>query len=62
MEKNVGKLDRIIRVVLGIILLCLGLYLKNWLLDLLGLISLATAAIGWCGLYKVFGISTCKVK
>ena len=62
MTKNVGKTDRIIRIVLGVILLCLGIYFKKWWLDLIGAAALITGLTSWCGLYKVIGVSTCKVK
>ncbi|MBN1374882.1 MAG: DUF2892 domain-containing protein [Dehalococcoidia bacterium] len=67
MKKNVGTLDRTIRVILGIILIGLGLYFQNtWglvamiVLIVLGLIALITGIIGYCGLYSVFKISTIK--
>ena len=45
MTRNVGSADRIIRVVLGLIILGLGIYFGSWL-GLIGLIPLGTAAIG----------------
>ena len=58
MTRNVGSADRIIRVVLGLIILGLGIYFGSWL-GLIGLIPLGTAAVGWCPLYLLFGISSC---
>ena len=58
MTRNVGSADRIIRVVLGLIILGLGIYFGSWL-GLIGLIPLGTAAVGWCPLYLPFGISSC---
>ncbi|MFC1558696.1 DUF2892 domain-containing protein [candidate division KSB1 bacterium] len=61
MKKNVGNVDAIIRIVLGIIFIVLGvLYSKWWFLA--AVISIGTAAFKLCCLYKVFGISTCKVE
>lgn len=60
MSKNVGTIDRGIRLVIGVLLL--GLYgaveppLKY--LTLLGLIPLGTALLGTCPIYTLFGIST----
>lgn len=61
--KNVGNIDRIIRVVLGVVLLSLFVLLEGnaRYLGLIGLVPLATAAIGFCPLYKIFGINTCSV-
>ncbi len=61
MKRNVGNTDRIVRIVLGLALIALGLYFGTWW-GLIGLVPLATAAIGWCPLYAPFGISTCPVK
>ena len=63
MKKNVGKVDRIIRLVLGLGLMGLALYWGGcWFTGIVGLAFLFSAAVGWCGLYKVLGISTCKIK
>ncbi len=61
MKCNIGKTDRIIRVLIGLIVIAVGVYLKSWW-GAVGLVPLFTAAIGWCGLYTLFGMSTCKVK
>jgi|ABPT01.1.fsa_nt_gi hypothetical protein len=56
---NVGKADRVIRVIAALAILGVGVYLRTWW-GLLGLILLVTAAIGWCPLYRLIGVSTCK--
>ena len=61
MKCNMGRTDRIIRVFVGLIIIAVGVYLKSWW-GFIGLVPLFTAVIGWCGLYKIFGISTCKTK
>jgi Protein of unknown function (DUF2892) len=58
---NESNADRIIRFVLGIAIAVAGLYFQSWL-GLLAIIPLATAVVGWCPLYSIFGISTCPVK
>lgn len=60
MEQNVGTVDRVIRVVLGLAIIGAGIYYKNWW-GLIGLVPLATAAIGWCPAYLPFKFSTCKI-
>ena len=62
MQRNMGTLDRLLRLVAGIGLL--GLYgaldapLKYF--TLIGLVFLGTAITGVCPLYSVFGWRTCK--
>jgi DUF2892 family protein len=59
MKCNVGKTDRIIRVILGAGIIATGVYLKSWW-GAIGVIPIITAAIGWCPAYLPFGIFTCK--
>jgi len=59
MKQNVGGIDRILRIVVGIALLGAGYYYQN-LWGLVGLIPLGTALIGWCPLYLPLGLSTRK--
>ncbi len=61
MEKNVGNLDKLIRVVVGVALLAMVFIGPKTPWGWLGLIPLATAALGWCPLYRVPGIRTCPV-
>ena len=59
-KKNVGSVDRVIRIVLGIGMIGAGIYYGSWL-GAIGLIPLLTGILGTCGLYSLFGISTCKI-
>jgi hypothetical protein len=61
MKHNVGATDRRIRVLLGLAFIILFFYFKCWVCAILGAILIVTAAIGWCGLYQLFGINTCKL-
>lgn len=62
MKTNVGNVERVIRVVAGLILI--GLAATNtigwW--GWLGLMPLATGLLGWCPPYTLLGINTCSVK
>ncbi|WP_038032657.1 YgaP family membrane protein [Thermonema rossianum] len=67
MKVNEGKIDRLVRFVLGAILL--ALYLADVVTGTWGTVALvvsivllATAATGFCGLYALLGINTCPVK
>ncbi len=62
MGKNVGGMDTFLRVVVGVGLLTLVFMGPKTLWGLIGIVPLATAAMGWCPLYTVFGISTCKTQ
>ena len=62
MKRNVGGIDKIIRIILGFAIFILGYYYQSIILGLIGLIILLTGLLGWCGLYKIFKISTYKEK
>lgn len=57
MKKNVGKIDKAFRIVIGFAAFGLGYYFQSWW-GLLGIIPLATAFMGSCPLYLPLGIST----
>lgn len=66
MKQNVGGMDRILRLVIGVVLLGLA-YMGNfgayaWVGYLAGAVLAGTAAIGWCPPYALFGWNTCAVK
>lgn len=58
MEANVGKTDRIIRIVVGLALLSLVFVGPQTLWGLVGLVLLATAFINFCPAYKLLGMNT----
>lgn len=63
--RNVGTLDRGLRIVVGLALIA-GFFLNpeaslRWLY-LLGIVPLATGLAGSCGLYSLIGINTCGLK
>ena len=64
MTKNVGSIDKWLRVFIGIVLL--GVIVTSdsawrWL-GLIGIVPLATALMNWCPLYSLLGINTCPSK
>jgi hypothetical protein len=62
MTRNEGSIDRVARAVAGIALIgatVAGL-IGPW--GWIGVLPLATAAMGWCPLYSVLGLSTCPMK
>ncbi|MGE4485011.1 MAG: DUF2892 domain-containing protein [Oscillospiraceae bacterium] len=64
MKRNVGTVDKWIRIILGLAILSLIFFLKGNLrwLGLIGLIPLITGLINACPLYALLGISTNKNK
>jgi len=60
--QNEGTLDRIVRIVLGIVLLSLTLVGPQTLWGLIGLVPLITGVLGFCPLYKILGLRTCPLK
>ncbi len=62
MKSNVGGIDRILRIVVGIALIALTLTgtIGNW--GWLGLLPLATGLIGWCPPFAILGCNTCSTK
>ena len=65
MKKNVGSLDRIIRAIVGVVLLVLLAVTTGWLqiiVGVLGVIMVVTAITGVCPLYIPFKIDTNKKK
>ncbi|MCK9336917.1 MAG: DUF2892 domain-containing protein [Arcobacteraceae bacterium] len=58
MTKNIGKVDKIARIVIGVLIILVGIMTGSWL-GIIGLIPLATGIMGWCPLYDIFKINTC---
>lgn len=65
-QKNEGTVDRIIRVVVGVLALSLGYWGLSGLFQtiayVVGVVALVTGIVGYCGLYALCGASTCPMK
>ena len=60
MKANVGGIDKIIRIVIGLgIIIYVGAIMHSWW-GLIGIVPLMTGLVSRCGLYYPFGISSCK--
>ena len=63
MKTNVGTIDKVLRIVVGLALLSLFFVLEGqarwW--SLVGLVPLLTGVVGVCPLYSLLGISTCPM-
>lgn len=64
LKANVGTIDRLIRVVLGLVLLSLFFVLDGGIkyVSLIGIVLLLTATIKFCPLYTLIGVNTCSTK
>lgn len=62
MTNNVGGTERIIRIVVGLVLIGLAATGTVGWWGWLGVVPLATGALGWCPPYAMFGINTCSMK
>ena len=65
MKINEGRTDRIIRIVLGIVMLVLGIAVLPagwlaWVVNVLGAILLVTGIVGFCPLYALLKLNTLK--
>ena len=62
MKTNEGSMDRAARVVGGIALITLAATGTVGVWGWIGIVPLATGALGWCPLYTVLGFNTCPMK
>ena len=62
MTQNIGNIERIIRIVGGLVLIALAATGTVGVWGWLGLVPSATGLVGWCPPYSLLGINTCKNK
>ena len=61
MKKNVGGIDRVLRIVVGLVLIALAVAGQIGAWGWLGVVVLATGVFSFCGAYTLFGFSTCPM-
>ena len=59
---NVGTIDRVVRVVVGLVLVGLAATGTLGVWAWIGVVPLLTGLIGFCPAYKIAGINTCSAK
>jgi len=59
MTCNVGRIDRTVRFIAGIVIIVIGVYYSSWW-GALGLVFIVTALVRWCPLYLPFKINTAE--
>jgi hypothetical protein len=62
MKSNVGGIDRILRITVGLVLIGLAATGTVGWWGWLGVVPLATGLVGWCPPYALLGFNTCKMK
>ena len=65
MARNIGSFDRMLRIIVGVVLIAYAIPLEfphtgwNWT-GWIGVVPLLTALVGSCPLYSMLGVSTCS--
>ena len=62
MKVNEGTIDRVLRVIAGLVLLGLAASGTVGVWGWIGVVPLLTGLVGICPAYSIFGISTCPMK
>ncbi|MHB1124095.1 MAG: YgaP family membrane protein [Ramlibacter sp.] len=62
MKANVGGIDRILRITIGLVLIGLAATGTVGWWGWLGVVPLATGLVGWCPPYAMLGLSTCRMR
>ena len=60
MTKNVGGVDRILRIGVGLALIAAAATGAIGVWGYIGVVALATGLMGWCPPYAILGFNTCK--
>jgi len=60
--KNVGSIDKVLRVIMGLVLLALVFVGPQTPWGWIGIVPLFTGLFGFCPLYRLIGLSTCPLK
>lgn len=58
MNKNMGTIDRVLRIIVGIVLIALVFVGPQTPWGWIGVVPLVTALFGWCPAYTIFGINS----
>ncbi len=61
MVKNVGSADKVIRIIIGVVLIALFVMDNSRWWGLIGIVPIVTALMGWCPAYTLLGIKTCPM-
>jgi hypothetical protein len=60
MKMNVGLIDKVLRIIIGVVLIALAFTGTLGVWAYIGVVPLVTGLVGWCPLYSLLGTSTKK--
>lgn len=61
MKSNVGGIDKILRIVAGLVLIALAIMGIGAPWTYIGVVPLVTGLMGWCPAYTLLGMNTCPI-
>ncbi len=61
MKRNVGRADKVVRLVVGASIIAAGVYFQSWW-GAIGAVPILTALMGRCSPYALLGINTCATR
>jgi hypothetical protein len=61
MQKNIHKVERVLRILVGLALVSQAFVGAESPWFFLGLVPVATGLLGWCPPYQLLGINTCRI-
>lgn len=62
MKRNEGQLDRSVRILIGVALILWATVFDGPVWAWIGVLPLVSGLTGFCGLYALLGMNTCKIK
>lgn len=62
MKVNEGTIDRVARIAAGVLLFAIAFFAAKPWLTVFGVVMLLTGAVGFCPLYRLIGIDTCRAR
>lgn len=62
MKSNVGGIDRVLRIVVGLVLMTLAATGVVGIWGWIGIVPLCTGLVRWCPVYPMLGINSCPMK
>ncbi len=62
MNRNEGMIDRVMRVAAGLVLVGIAYFSTHGWLTIFGIVLLLTGIVGFCPLYRLVGVATCRAR
>jgi hypothetical protein len=62
MKKNIGEVDRLVRLAISVIFFLIAWWYSSWIAFFIGLFTLYEAVASWCLLYQLLGKNSCPIE